>query len=241
MAAWTLPAMILDWCEFVTTALDRRSRKYFFNIILGMILRCGRRTVSCWLRSGDVSEDWQDHYYFLQTLGRSARNAWRHSCFIWRCGIFPSVTLGNLSNSQSMIRPRSRYGKKVELAGKHHNPTPGPSGAEFLFGHVWVTISWLVRHPQWGCIGLPLLARMYVRQKDLEVMENVGKAPWKFRTKLELAAGLVEWCVRLFQNWFRRRVLVVADGAYAKRPFLQRVLATGAVVVSRPEEGCGVV
>ena len=64
-------------------------------------------------------------------------------------------------------------------------------------------------------------------------MENVGKAPWKFRTKLDLAAGLVEWCVRLFQNWFRRRVLVVADGAYAKRPFLQRVLATGAVVVSR--------
>ena len=37
MAAWTLPAMIMDWCEFVTTALDRRSRKYFFNIILGMI------------------------------------------------------------------------------------------------------------------------------------------------------------------------------------------------------------
>ena len=36
MAALTLPAMILDWCEFVTTALDRRSRKYFFNIILGM-------------------------------------------------------------------------------------------------------------------------------------------------------------------------------------------------------------
>jgi hypothetical protein len=73
MAAWTLPAMILDWCEFVTTALDRRSGKYFFNIILGMILSCGRRTVSCWLRSGDVSEDWQDHYYFLQTLGRSAK------------------------------------------------------------------------------------------------------------------------------------------------------------------------
>jgi hypothetical protein len=74
---------------------------------------------------------------------------------------------------------------------------------------------------------------MYVRKKDLEVMENVGRAPWKFRTKLELAAGLVEWCVRPFQSWFRRRVLVVADGADAKRSFLQRVLATGAVVVSR--------
>jgi len=101
MAAWTLPAIILDRCEFVTTALDRRSRKYFFNIILGMILICGRRTVSSWLRASDVGKDWQDHYYFLQTLGRSSK----------------------------------RYGKKVELAGKHHNPTPGPSIAEFLFGH----------------------------------------------------------------------------------------------------------
>jgi hypothetical protein len=76
MAAWPLPAMILDWCEFVTTALNRRSTEVLLNIILGMILSCGRRTVSCWLRAGDVSEDWQDHYYFWQTLGRSAKLLW---------------------------------------------------------------------------------------------------------------------------------------------------------------------
>ncbi|MEI7702504.1 MAG: hypothetical protein WCK86_22110 [Planctomycetia bacterium] len=90
--------------------------------------------------------------------------------------------------------PTKRYGPKVQLAGMHHNPTPGPSGSEFLYGHVWVTISWLVKHPQWGCIGMPLLALMYVRQKDLQILERIGKAPWKFRTKLELAAELVEWC-----------------------------------------------
>ena len=80
---------------------------------------------------------------------------------------------------------------------------------------------------------MPLLALMYVRQKDLQALENIGKAPWKFRTKLELAAELVEWCVTLFQIWFQKRVMVVADGAYAKRPFLKRVMATDAVVVSR--------
>jgi hypothetical protein len=88
-----------------------------------------------------------------------------------------------LSNSQIDDSPTKRYGKKVELAGKHHNPAPGPSGAECVFDNVWVTIGWLVRQPQWGCIGLPRLARMYVRKKDLEVlevMENVGKAPWKW-------------------------------------------------------------
>ena len=73
MAAWTLPNRITDWCEILTTALDRRSRKYFLTIILGMLLGSGRRTVSCWLRAADVTDDWQDHYYFLQTLGRSRR------------------------------------------------------------------------------------------------------------------------------------------------------------------------
>ena len=115
----------------------------------------------------------------------------------------------------------------------HHNPTPGPSGSEFLYGHVWVTISWLATHPTWGCIGLPLLGLRYVRRKDLQILENLKQAPWKFRTKLELAAELVEWCVFLFQNWFQKRVMVIADGAYAKRPFLIRVMKTGAVVVSR--------
>jgi hypothetical protein len=106
MAAWTLLAVIAEWCEILTSVLDRRRRKYFFTIIPGMLLGCGRRTVSCWLRAAGVADD----------------------------------------------SPTKRYGPKVQLAGMHHNPTPGPSGSEFLYGHVWVTISWLVKHPQWGCI-----------------------------------------------------------------------------------------
>ena len=74
---------------------------------------------------------------------------------------------------------------------------------------------------------------MYARQKDLQALKNVGSAPWAFRTKLELAAELVEWCVLLLQNWFARPVMVIADGAYAKRPFLKRVVESGAFVVSR--------
>ena len=232
MAAWTLPNRIADWCEILTTALDRRSRKYFLTIILGMLLASGRRTVSCWLRAAGVTDDWQDHYCFLQTLGRSAKRVATELLHLAVKQI-PVSQVGEFIKLALDDSPMKRYGPKVELAGTHHNPTPGSSGSEFLYGHVWVTISWMVTHPQWGCIGMPLLALMYVRQKDLQVLENIGKAPWKFRTKLELAAELVEWCVKLFQNWFQKRVLVVADGAYAKRPFLNRVIATGAVVVSR--------
>ena len=50
-------------------------------------------------------------------------------------------------------------------------------------------MSWVVRHHLWGTIGLPILARMYVRQKNLKSI-----APWykvKFQTKLEQAVDLV--------------------------------------------------
>jgi hypothetical protein len=46
--------------------------------------------------------------------------------------------------------PTKRYGPKVEGAGLHHNPTPGPAGAKLLYGHLWVTVSWIVQHPLGG-------------------------------------------------------------------------------------------
>lgn len=232
MAAWTLPERIADWIEVLSAGLDRRSRKYLPVLVLGMILGSGRRTVSCWLRAVGVLDDWRDHYHFLQTLGRSAG---RVALQLLRLAVrqIPLSHVGQYVKLAIDDSPTKRYGPKVELAGIHHNPTPGPSGSEFLYGHVWVTISWLVRHPLWGCIGLPLRSLMYARRKDLQSLENIGRAPWLFRTKLELAAELVEWCVILYQNWFGRPVLVIADGAYAKRPFLSRVMQTEAIVVSR--------
>ena len=55
---------------------------------------------------------------------------------------------------------------------------------------------------------------------------------WQFHTKLELAAAQIEWLVQqLGPN--RPPIWVVTDGAYAKRPFLKRVLAAGMTVISR--------
>ncbi|MCE2797506.1 MAG: hypothetical protein LW816_19450 [Planctomyces sp.] len=85
---------------------------------------------------------------------------------------------------------------------------------------------------------MPLLALMSVRRKDPQILERIGKAPWKFRTKLELTAGLVDWCVTLFKSWFRKRLMVDADGAYAKRPFLKRLKATENVLATHaPADG----
>ena len=192
MAVWTLPKRIAEWCEVLSAGLDRRSRKYLVPVILGMLLASGRRTVSSWLRAAGIGDDWQDRYYFLQTLGRSAGRVATELLFLVVRRI-PASHVGPYVKLALDDSPTKRYGPKVEMAGIHHNPTPGLSGSEFLYGHVWVTISWLVTHPMWGCIGLPLRALMYVRRKDLDPLTNIGRAPWSFRTKLELATLHWRW------------------------------------------------
>lgn len=81
-----------------------------------------------------------------------------------------------------------------------------------------------------GVVALPLLARLYVRRKDLP-----GIAPKHrpaFRTKLELAVELVRWA-RLWLGVPGRPVWVVADGAYATAPFLKPMRSLAVTVVSR--------
>lgn len=56
--------------------------------------------------------------------------------------------------------PTARYGKHVEGAGVHHNPTPGPAGSDWLYGHNWVILALLVQHPLWGVIAFPLFSML---------------------------------------------------------------------------------
>ena len=82
----------------------------------------------------------------------------------------------------------------------------------------------------WHTIGLPLLGLMYVRAKD--VPKIPAKHKWQFQTKLQLA---VEQMLRFAEIAKKagKAVWVVADGAYAKCPFLKPLRAAGVVVVSR--------
>jgi len=58
-----------------------------------------------------------------------------------------------------------------------------------------VTLAWIVRHPLWGAIGLPVLARLYVRQVDVQRLPQ----RWPFHTKLELAKQLVLWIAQVLR------------------------------------------
>jgi hypothetical protein len=228
MATLFLCGEIKGWLERLSVHLDARVSWRLLPLLTGFLFATGRRTVSSWLRAGDLSDDYQDYYYFLSSLGHKVKSLAAVLLHIAAEVIAPDGRILLAIDDT----PSKRYGPKVEGAGVHHNPTPGPAGAKFLYGHNWVTLAWVVRHPLWGAIGLPLLARLYVRRQDIAAQCLTFLRQVTFQTKLVMAAELVEWAT-LWLHFLGRTLWVVADGAYAKRPFLKRALATGAIVVSR--------
>ncbi len=126
--------------------------------------------------------------------------------------------------------PTKRSGPHVPGAGVHHNPTPGPAGSPYVYGHVFVALGLLAAHPVWGPIALPLLARMYGREKDLPGIDPQHRPA--FRTKLELAVELLRWA-NIWLGLLGKPLWVVADGANAKAAFLKPAMGLGMTVVSR--------
>ncbi len=226
MAAWELPVELASWIVQMSFVLDRRIAWRLLPLLVGALFGQGRQTVASWLRGGELGDDFRLYYYFLGSLGRNAK-----SVAMVLFGIAVRVIVpGDRLLLAIDDTPTKRQGPLVEGAGIHHNPTPGPAEHKFLYGHVWVMLSWVVRHRVWGTIGLPILAFLYVRRKNLKSI-----APWykvKFQTKLEQAADLIEWAL-IALSGLGKSVWVVVDGAYAKRPFLQRMVRAGVVVVSR--------
>ena len=224
-----LPVSFVVWITALAGMLDARQQTRFVQLCTGLLFARGRRTVTSWLRGCAAGRDYKRYYYLLGSVGRktSAIAGALLRILLHRLpGDGPGTPLVFAIDDS----PTKRYGPHVEGAGKHHNPTPGPAGSQFLYGHVWVCLARLVRHSLWGAIALPILSHLYIRAKDVGWM--AAYYGWQFHTKLELAAAQIEWLVQqLGPN--HPPIWVVTDGAYAKRPFLKRVLGVGVTVISR--------
>lgn len=223
--AWHSPQEWSEWNTWLAAGLHGRCRWRLPLLLSGILFARGRRTVTTWLRAADIHTDFADYYYFLAAVGKSTL-AVATQLLVLCLRLLPGDRIVLALDDT----PTKRYGPKVQGAGIHHNPTPGPSDQKFLYGHIWVMLSWIVHHPRWGTIGLPLLAFLYVRAKN--VASIPGRPKWKFQTKLELAVRLLEWAAPLISK-AQRPLWVVVDGFYAKRPFVRKAMAAGAVVVGR--------
>jgi len=226
MARSSFSAEVTLWIESLANLLHATHAWRLMPLLGGMLFARGRRTVTSWLRAGDLSADYQGYYYLLGALGRKVK-----AC----AGALLRLAIEVINPGERLLfaiddTPSKRYGPHVQGAGIHHNPTPGPAEQKFVYGHVWVTLSWVVRHTLWGTIGLPLLACLYVRRVNIPDLPR--RSGVKFETKLEQAAGLVEWLAG-WLKYLGKSLWVVVDGAYIKTPFLKRALKAGATVIGR--------
>ena len=152
MSLCMMPAELSCWLAHLAGCLDVRGQARLPTLLGGAVFARGRRTVTSWLRAAGVTDEFRPAYALLWTVGRRTGGwpPWRlcgRCCHGWggqsRWLFAPDDT------------PTKRYGPCVQGAGVHHNPTPGPAGHKFVYGHVWVTLAWVARHSLWGSIALP--------------------------------------------------------------------------------------
>src|SRR5205823_12174856 len=136
-----------------------------------------------WFRAGGISDEFRRGYTLLGTIGRSKTYAFAEILFR---NLRRDIDPGPRWLLAVDDTPTQRYGPCVEGAGIHHNPTPGPAHQRYLYGHVWVTTAWLVRHPAWHTRALPLLADLYICAVDLSKIDPDRRPA--FATKLAWAA-----------------------------------------------------
>lgn len=215
-----------EWVEYLSLGVHGRSQWRLPVLMTGMLLASGRRTVTSWLRGAGVRVGHKQYYYFISSIGRKTENlAMRLLALL--LSLLPSGERVLLAIDDTHTK---RYGPMVEGAGVHRNPTSAPDDHKWIYGHVWVTLAWVLRHPCWHAIALPLWAQLYVKQKDIAKLPKYYH--WEFATKLELAAQMLARVAPVFQA-AGRRVWAVVDGAYFYRSFLSIVLPLGVTVVGR--------
>jgi DDE superfamily endonuclease len=215
------------WFSRLTSALDPRSAPRLAWLFVGAVLARGRRTVTSWIRAAGLSGEYRPCYSTVAAAGKKTDLIAAHLAF---AVVKPLIAGADRLTFAIDDTPTERYGRQVQGAGVHHNPTPGPAGGPFVYGHVWVVLGLLAMHPAWGVVALPLLARLYVRQKNLPGIPPTERPA--FRTKLELGVELIRWAVS-WLNHLGKPMWVVTDGAYAMAPFLKPMRALAVTVVSR--------
>src|SRR5436305_12687726 len=73
LATPCLTADVSNWIQRLASLLDPRCSWRLLPLLACLLFATGRRTVSSWLRAGELGKDYQDYYYFLSALGHKVK------------------------------------------------------------------------------------------------------------------------------------------------------------------------
>jgi DDE superfamily endonuclease len=229
MSSWTIPALLSTWITRLENLVERRLRDLVPLVFCGLLFTAERRrTCTSWFRTAGITNQFRRAYRVVCLTGRQAEPMGMSILF--------DIVQSPAVKGQDRIKlalddtPSKRYGPHVEGAGVHHNPTPGPTNQPFVYGHNFVTLAFLAKHPDWGTIALPVRAELYVRQKDLPKIPPERRPA--FRTKLTQAADLINWAGNLLKLQ-GKPIWLAVDGGYAKREVIRAAKGKGTTLVGR--------
>ena len=220
---WIYPDFWYVTVIALSCVLHQRSAWRLTVLFAAMLFAKGRKTITSWLRAAGINRCYKAFYYFIGSLSNKTENIATELLKMMIQTIYKKVNTVLMAIDDS---PTPRYGPKVAGAGIHRNPTPTPDGRKFVYGHVWVTLSAIARHKSFGTIGLPLLAKLYVKAKDVK---NAGLP---FKSKTEQAVELAKWAYGGCKN-LGKKLWIVTDGGFTRASFLKPVIKMGVVVITR--------
>jgi hypothetical protein len=99
---------------------------------LGILLAHGRRTATYWFRAAAIRDDFRPAYPTIYAAGRRAPHLALAAWITAR----PCLTRSRRLLLAIDDTPTPRYGLCIQGAGVHHNPSPGPAGEKFVYGHL---------------------------------------------------------------------------------------------------------
>lgn len=121
--------------------LDPRMAFRLSIIMAGMMLADDRRVAAAWFATAAVQDDWDRFYDCLISVGRNTRLLTLPLLIAVVRKFAPGPDGHRIVAVDDS--PTQRYGRHVEGAGVHHNPTAGPADGEWMYGHNWVSLCFL--------------------------------------------------------------------------------------------------
>src|SRR5262249_11828102 len=137
-----LPPFLTSAFAALAGWLQQRSAARLPRLLGGILFATGRRTVTAWFRAAGITDEFRPASTTVCAVGRAANSVALSTLH----AVQPVLGTGRLRLAIDDT-PTPRYGPAVEGAGIHHNPSPGPAGEQYVYGHVWVTLAALARHP----------------------------------------------------------------------------------------------